>query len=282
MSLFSERNGIVKAPDIIIKNDVPEAVANAICSALDGVGDILNQISDYDPYRGLESEQLEILIWTHFLNNRRSQFITGNVEEYIVALSTPWYKKLDLIEFVLKYLKAQCPAAHKFFADDLNGQFERLKFGYTIVADQIIERISDTEIDSVETAISKSNSAVSEHFKRALELYSQRPEGDYPNSIKESISAVECACRERTGAKNLGEALNAFEKKRVQIHPRLKAAFEQMYAYTNQPNTGIRHAMMDTTGSYSPGSEEALYFLVTCSAFVNYLHTKTSIKENNG
>ena len=57
------------------------------------------------------------------------------------------------------------------------------------------------------------------------------------------------------------------DKKR--LDDTFKAAFEQMYAYTNQPNIGIRHAMMDSTGSYSAGSEEALFFLVTCSAFVD-------------
>ena len=32
--------------------------------------------------------------------------------------------------------------------------------------------------------------------------------------------------------------------------------------------------MMDSSGSYSPGPEEALFFLVTCSSFVNYLTAK--------
>lgn len=132
----------------------------------------------------------------------------------------------------------------------------------------------DEEVKSIETAVNHKSVSVKEHFARALELYSQRPEGDYANSIKESISAVEYICREFTGANKLGEALNAFEKKGLPIHPRLKEAFEQLYAYTNQPNTRVRHALMDNSGSYSPGHEEALFFLVTCSSFVNYLTAK--------
>lgn len=71
--------------------------------------------------------------------------------------------------------------------------------------------------------------------------------------------------------------INAFEKKDMSIQPRLKEAFEQLYAYTNQPNTGIRHALMDNTGSYLPGPEEALFFLVSCSAFINYLTSKFTV-----
>ena len=47
-----------------------------------------------------------------------------------------------------------------------------------------------------------------------------------------------------------------------------------MYAYINQPSAGIRHVMMDKEGIYVLGPGETLYFLVTCSAFVNYLRAK--------
>ena len=50
------------------------------------------------------------------------------------------------------------------------------------------------------------------HLNAALEKYAQRPIGDYRNSIKESISAVEALCREKTGENTLGKALNKLEK----------------------------------------------------------------------
>ena len=51
-------------------------------------------------------------------------------------------------------------------------------------------------------------------------------------------------------------------------------SFEKLYAYTNQPTTGIRHALMDSSGTYVPKAEEALFMLVSCSAFINYLNKK--------
>ena len=59
-----------------------------------------------------------------------------------------------------------------------------------------------------------------------------------------------------------------------QNSPILRAAFEKLYAYTNQPETGIRHALMDDNGTYTPASEEALFMLVSCCSFINYLNKK--------
>ena len=111
-------------------------------------------------------------------------------------------------------------------------------------------------------------------MNRALELYAQRPEGDYRNSIKESISAVEAFCREKTGENTLGKALNKLEQNGLETPNVLKQAFEKLYAYTNQPVAGIRHALMDDSGAYTPKAEEALFMLVSCSAFINYLNAK--------
>lgn len=115
------------------------------------------------------------------------------------------------------------------------------------------------------------------HLSKALELYALRPEGDYCNSIKESISAVEAYCREKTGENTLGDALKKLEKVGIIIPNILKVAFDKLYAYTNQPTTGIRHALMDSEGTYIPKAEEALFMLVSCSAFINYLSKKSNL-----
>lgn len=97
---------------------------------------------------------------------------------------------------------------------------------------------------------------------------------NYRNLIKESISAVEAFCREKTGENTLGKALNRLETNGIIFPQLLKGAFDKLYAYTNQPDTGIRHALMDNDGMYTPASEEALFMLVSCSAFFNYFCRK--------
>lgn len=127
---------------------------------------------------------------------------------------------------------------------------------------------------SIETAIADSTNNIRLHLNKALELYSLRPYGDYRNSIKESISAVEAYCREKTNEETLGKSLNKLESLGITIPKMLKVAFDKLYAYTNQPDTGIRHALMDDEGKYTPSNEEALFMLVSCSSFLNYLNAK--------
>ena len=156
----------------------------------------------------------------------------------------------------------------------LNSEFERLNFAYRIVGREIIEITSKQEIKAIECAIDNSPRNIQIHLNSALEKYAQRPIGDYRNSIKESISAVEAFCREKTGENTLGKALKKLESRGLVIHSSLKSAFEKLYVYTNQEETGIRHALMDDEENYTPTAEEALFMLISCSAFINYLDRK--------
>jgi hypothetical protein len=160
------------------------------------------------------------------------------------------------------------------FSEILNAEFERLNFAYRIVNYEIVDITSEQEIQAIETAINKSPRNVQIHLNSALEKYAQRPIGDYRNSIKESISAVEAFCREKTGENSLGKALNKLEREGLFLHSLLKSAFDKLYAYTNQEDTGIRHALMDDEENYTPTAEEALFMLISCSAFINYLDSK--------
>ena len=72
----------------------------------------------------------------------------------------------------------------------------------------------------------------------------------------------------------MGKALNKLENNSVIIPKLLKLAFEKLYAYTNQPDTGIRHALMDDESTYTPTADEALFMLVSCCSFINYLNKK--------
>jgi len=131
---------------------------------------------------------------------------------------------------------------------------------------------SNEEIQSIEQALESNKDNVRMHLNNALKLYAQRPEGDYRNSIKESISAVEALNREITGEKVLN--FKKMEDKGLKIPKVLREAFEKLYGYSNNSTTGIRHSLMDETGEFLPTADEALFMLITCSAFINYLNSK--------
>lgn len=113
---------------------------------------------------------------------------------------------------------------------------------------------------------------VNEHIRRALELFSDRKPPDYRNSIKESVSAVESICKLITGDKSatLGQCIKEIESK-VGLHPALENAFNNLYAYTSSAD-GIRHPLLEEP---ELDSEDAKFMLVSCSAFINYLITKS-------
>lgn len=280
MTLFSERYNYVKPSDSIIRERMPLSIQNAICSCFDELEDIL--IEKYVEYNGKQTNlyrELGIHLWMCALNERKANY--DACRESSVAITflqddkNSWFKKLDLVEIVVKYLSDQGEQdILNDFINQLNYHFEHLKFAYRIIDKQIVEITSENEIKSIEDALQNSTNNIRMHLSKALELYSRRPDGDYSNSIKESISAVEACCRARTGKNTLGEALNNLAQNGI-IHRLLKDAFEKLYAYSNQSETGIRHSLMDEAGTYVPSGAEALFMLVSCSAFINYLNKKS-------
>ena len=279
MGLFSERYGYTKPSDVIIREQITPEIGNAICNCYEFLKTDLLYCS-HNIYRGIK-----LHIWTNFLDEKITDYDDNNIiEEYIDADEIDWFYKLDLIEFSLDYIEKLVQngkiANQKVlldFVQRLNKQFQRLNFAYRVIDNKIVEITSKEEIIAIESALVQSQNNVKSHLNKALELYALRPEGDYCNSIKESISAVEAYCREKTGENTLGDALKKLEKVGILIPNILKTAFDKLYAYTNQPTTGIRHALMDNEGTYVPKAEEALFMLVSCSAFINYLSKKETI-----
>jgi hypothetical protein len=224
--------------------------------------------------------KMELLLWTKFLNKRESAFYGNNygyrrayrlvATPFIEDDNNKWYEKLNLIEMSIRSLSEWYIVDQ--FCQQLNEEFKRLHFAYRIIEEKVVEITSEEEIVSVEKVLKENPNSIRIHLNEALKLYSQRPKGDYRNSIKESISAVEVFCREKTGEETLGKALKRLEASGIIIPNLLKQAFVNLYAYTNQPDTGIRHALMDDDDTYKPTDREAIFMIVTCSAFINYLN----------
>ncbi len=219
------------------------------------------------------------------MNKRKDDFWTFDgghmvaATSYLESKEHEWFHKFDLIEYAIQYLKNQVKIdvyLQKIidaFLRLLNNTFKRLNYAYRVVDEQIVEITNAEEIKEIEEALDQ-NQAIRNHLSAALKHLSDRPNPDYRNSIKESISAVEVLCREITGETTLGDALRVWEKKGVKIPTFLKSGIEKLYIYTNDQKTGIRHALMDD--KEVPRFEEAKFMLVACSAFVNYIQSKRS------
>lgn len=276
MALFSERYGYTKPSDVIIRERITPEIQNAILNCIDELIHKLNTTYAPIPLPKDIFKKIEEEIYTHYFNGLKSKYLYGFSLEYLQCKSNEWYKKLDIIELILENLNLILKTyewyynAYKEFIDLLNFEFKRLNFGYYIIENKITEVTSKEEIITIEEALKESKNNVKEHLSKALDLYSKRPVADYRNSIKESISAVEAISRNITGENVLN--FKKMEEKGVVVPTVLRKAFECLYGYTNDKTTGIRHALMDDTNA--PQAEEALFMLVSCSAFINYLNKK--------
>lgn len=284
---FSERYGYVKPVEVLKRGSLDNEAITALCNCYDHLAMWFNH---YDVYVGSNRHDesytdLEETIWCFFMNQRRDDFYGYHshkivATEYLQSDQNEWYSKFDLIEYTISVLRKMTPRGDRDYAtviDNfvkiLNSTFKRLNYAYRVVDDQIVEITEQEEIMAIEEAV-RQTSAVKTHLENALKLLSSRPEPDYRNSIKESISAVEALCREITGDTTLGPALKALEKKGVVIPRFLQAGIEKLYVYTNDSKTGIRHALMDD--AEVPTFDEAKFMLVACCAFVNYIQGKRS------
>ena len=156
---------------------------------------------------------------------------------------------------------------------ELNGQFESLVYGYRIIEGKVIEITSDIEKNAIETAIKDGRKPVKEALLQAVSAHCIRPVGDYAGSMKNSISAIEIECHRITGEKTLGPALKKLKSKGLSIHPQLEAAFQNLYNYSNDEKTGIRHGEKALEDTFIPTAKESLFMLVASSAFINYLRS---------
>lgn len=284
--LFSERYGYIKPADVLITGRLTPELVNCICTCYDEL-----QL-ELDKYNS-SFMKLEEYLWIYFLHNRKDDFTEEGmygthyriVATQYIQSDVVWYKKLDIIEMTIKVLYAWAEryngpsiftTAFTKFVKQLNYFFKDLNFGYTVIDKLIVPVTSESEIKTIEEAIDKGEDNVKLHLHTALEKLAARPKGDYRNSIKESISAVEAYCRNKTGKDSLGNALAEMEHNGLNIPSSLKSAFIKLYGYTNSPDTGIRHPLMDNDGKYVPSADEAIYILITCSAFINYLRKKES------
>lgn len=221
-------------------------------------------------------DDLVTRLWLHFFNkdiDELPQFSNSRYEEGAYGglksffMSCMWYQVYDFIEAVAA---DESGLVSEGARRAINGVLEKQNSAYRLVENQIVEITDKNEIQSIEAALSLSDVPIKTHLNAALRMLSDKEAPDYRNSVKESISAVEAACRlvSADESATLGAALKRINA----LHPAMSKAFAQLYGYTSDAS-GIRHALMDqSTVSYA----DAKFMLVICSAFVSYLKVAAS------
>jgi AbiJ N-terminal domain 4 len=272
---FSERIGAVRR--IIQKDSMNEGLRNALWNAAYTrywayYSDMVGQHAIY-----VSEGKLLNALWT-----RHFQLKVDEFPEYLIpALArikqlygkSDWASVYDFVEFI-----ATCGIVEaKSFIAECNRVLKEHNSAYRFVGKTLAPIISDQEIEAIEDAASCSGTfgPVSIHIETALKHLADRANPDPRNSMKESISAVEAACQiiTKNPSATLGQALKA-----LNIHPALERGFGAIYGYTSDAQ-GIRHALAQEP---NVGPDDAKFFLVVCSAFVNYLISRSATVPGSG
>lgn len=190
-----------------------------------------------------------------------------------------WHEVYEFVEWLLVLLRGLRPdyqsrshleTTFGKFVRDLGQALERSGSPYSLVNYEFVPITSKDEISEVVQAMQVPFEGARTHIEQALRLLSLKPEPDYRNSIKESVSGVESALKEATGIKNadLPALLKAFESKhKHDFHPAFRNAISALYGWTSD-ESGLRHSIF---GDVKVDRADARFMLVVCSAFVNFL-----------
>ena len=270
MASFSERHGYKPVRSVIQREELDGETRIDVWNTIAVVRNLLDDAYD------TTKDNLLMALWVwHYRKPRDEQPNDSEMWKRIkyVILEDTWIEVFDLLEGFVRYLKANVTNRYlslpSLVVTGLNNRFESDLVGYRFIADEITPVDSAAEAEAVDQGLGDSSAvAGARHsLERAIELLADRQTPDYPNSIKESISAVEAVVKVVAGEGQLGAGLKKLEDKGLTIHPALKEAWLKMYGWTSDA-AGIRHAGIDAADA-----DQALakYALVTCSAFVSYL-----------
>lgn len=278
---FSQRIG--KTP--LTKKLQLETIDSELLNGLWNIVSIskLEALSDYRSFPSSDSDfdKFAQALWHNYfkltidsISDYKSSSI-AYIKNYF--FTSKWFEVYDLIEFLSKI---QVPNTdNSEYPRAINKLLEREFSAYRFVKGKMIPISNKIEIQEIEETLQKvqtftSLKGANIHLGNALEKLSDKKSPDYRNSIKESISAVETTCRVMTGENSLGKALSKLEKKGIIIDDQLKRGFDKIYAYTNNKESGIRHAII---GEHkNPDFYDAKYMLIACSSFINFLIGKAT------
>ncbi len=271
MTSFSQREAIDPRKQIQV-----ESMDNALRNSLWNVFVIFWKIHTKNRWES-ELRKLVNILWLDFFKeplDDLDDFREDECEQIRQRFfGLKWNRVYEFVEFVANNLETD--VVKNGFVKQCNTILERETSAYRFVNRKITPITSEEEISEVEKALQATESlkGVRAHLGTALNRLTDRKSPDYRNSIKESISAVEALCKLIAKDKNakLGQALKTIEKS-MKLHCALKKAFASLYGYTSNAD-GIRHALLDEPNS---NSEDAMFMVVACSAFINYLIAKTS------
>jgi hypothetical protein len=278
---FSDRQGITKPKHVLQADSIDDDLRNGLWEACCEF-----YIRDFDRTGGAVGPIFRAILKELYVDHFK---ITSDNIEYLASseiikqkelfFGCNWYDVYNYVEFFsgsvsrnfkLGNVRFQDPSKHDTaFRHRANFFLEREKSAYRFVGEVIVPISSTTEVQSIEQALGAGDkfAGARTHIEHAVALFGKKPDPDYRNAVKESISAVESTVRIITGDSKatLGDALKKLDAVKA-LHPAFKQAMDKLYGYTSDEG-GIRHSLIDLS---KVDEADAKFMIVACSAFMNF------------
>lgn len=173
-----------------------------------------------------------------------------------------------LIQWFLRHGKIP-----SLFCHHIDQVLEEERAAFRVIdKDTLMPRVTDDQIQTVAKAIADLSggtfTGARTHLKSAATALG---DGNYAESVRESIHAVESVARTIAPSGSLSAALGKLEAN-ANIHKAMKAGFNSLYGFTSDEK-GIRHPLLDE-GDANVDETDAIFMFSACSAFVSYLIDK--------
>jgi hypothetical protein len=191
---FSDRMGFTEPSDMVQLDTVSDRLRNRLWNRL-----LWHVFPKDTPAVNANAK----LIWDSFCGERLDELPSpwsARMDRIKYSFfNQPWYQVYNLIEFIAQ----SATKLYAGFEDAVNSTLAQERSGYRLVGDTLVPVSSADELDSIETSLAATEESdlfgARKHLETAMKLLSQRPDSDYRNSIKESISAIESLVRQITG-----------------------------------------------------------------------------------
>lgn len=265
---FAQAEGVERVPSQLALKEVSQELRARLWRA------VYHSLLKYSDRGRLHGPWLEALYSRHVEHEHRM----ADEFDYSFAHHHPQLKSLfeqgsyivifDFLQYVLRQ------PSRPYIADEIRRALEDGRAAYRLLDDDrtIVPITSEAELDTLNRVFVDLDAAefhgAGAHLKKAAEHLSA---GKSADSIRESIHAVESVANAISGAKTLGDALGALEKK-AYVHPALKKGFSSLYGFTSDEK-GIRHALLEKDAA-EVDETDAIFMIGACASFVSYLINK--------
>jgi len=220
-----------------------------------------------------------ISLWFLFLKEpvdqipNRTSDLTDEIRKKFFSWN--YFEIYDFIEFVAS--ESSIPFGQNAFIVTCNVVLKKELSGYRFLKEQLVQITNEAEILEINRAFDNiSLNGLKEtncHLSEALKMISDKKFPDYINSISESVAAVESLCSEISGKINVPFSDALYDvKTKIAMH----SPVDQVYNKLCECVGNIDSIKEGLNTESNIDQEDAIFVLITCSAFVNYLIAKAN------